>query len=342
MPAAKINRDEVAEAIRILQNQGIPDPGVHRLRRFLGRGSVTTVARFKNELRQIELERLSPDKKRPLPDPVTELAQRLWEELLAAVEGVEQQVHETAEQRLDEKQQQLDRIEAERNQVQQDNLKLIQELATVREFAEKQREQCHDLETTLSELNGRLSSHAALIEALRGREQDLKAAMAESATRSAKREKTLTDQLSEERQRSFNAQQDAAQQRQELEAQLQVLRENLAGQREHYERLTTSLQQETYQLEKKLSARDQALEDLRTEYTGLRNEHQNLRQELGRVEKRLVRADVELTAKQQAIEALTARLDETQSFHQEAKANYQQTINQLEARLAQRQKTVDQ
>jgi chromosome segregation ATPase len=334
MPAAKINRDEVAEAIRILQNQGIPDPGVHRLRRFLGRGSVTTVARFKNELRQIELERLSPDKKRPLPDPVTELAQRLWEELLAAVEGVEQQVHETAEQRLDEKQQQLDRIEAERNQVQQDNLKLIQELATVRELAEKQREQCHDLETTVSELNGRLSSHAALIEALRGREQDLKAAMAESATRSAKREKTLTDQLSEERQRSFNAQQDAAQQRQELEAQLQVLRENLAGQREHYERLKISLQQETQQLEKKLSARDQALEDLRTEYAGLCTKHDTLRQGLGEVEKKLVRANAQLSAKEQAIEAITTRLNEIQGFHQEVKANHEQVIMQLKARLA--------
>jgi len=341
MPAAKINRDQVAEAIRILQNQGIPDPGVHRLRRFLGRGSVTTVARFKNELRQIELERLSPNKKRPLPDQVTELAQRLWEELLAAVEGVEQQVHETAEQDLAEKQRQLDAVATERNRAQKKNRELVQELATVREVAEQQRRQCHDLETTMSELNGRLSSHAALIEALQGREQDLKAAMAESATRSAKREKTLSEQLSEERKRSFDAQQDASQQRQELESQLRVLRENLAGQREHYESLTTSLDQETHQLEKKLNARDQALEDLGTEYTGLRTEHESLRQELGRVEKKQVRADAELAAKQQAIEALTARLDEAQTFHQEARANYEQMVIQLEARLTELQKTVD-
>lgn len=341
MPAAKINRDDVAEAIRILQNQGIPDPGVHRLRRFLGRGSVTTVARFKNELRQIELERLSPNKKRPLPDPVTELSQRLWEELLVAVEGVEQQVHETAKQGLAEKQRQLDAVETELDQTRRKNREFAQELATDREVIEQQRRQCHDLETTVGELNGRLSSHAALIEALQGREQDLKAAMAESATRSAKREKTLSEQLSEERKRSFDVHQDASQQRQELESQLQVLRENLAGQREHYERLTTSLHQETHQLEKKLNVRDQALEDLRTECNGLRAEQQTLHQELGRVEKKLVRAEVELAAKQQAIEALTARLNEAQTFYQEAKANYEQMVFQLEARLAQLQKTVD-
>ncbi|MCP4409884.1 MAG: hypothetical protein GY807_19500, partial [Gammaproteobacteria bacterium] len=51
MPALKISRDQVADAIRTLTHQGIPDPGVHRLRRFIGRGSITTIARFKNELR---------------------------------------------------------------------------------------------------------------------------------------------------------------------------------------------------------------------------------------------------------------------------------------------------
>ncbi len=340
MPARKISRNDVAEAIRVLNQQGIPDPGVHRLRTFLGRGSVTTIARFKNELRQIELERVTPNKAKPLPDPIARLAKRLWDELLTAVEAVETQLATATEQRIAEKQHQLDHIETDRDQALAKVTKLNDKLAVAEKRVEDQHEHIHGLENTLIELKGRLSAHTISLESLSERERQLKRTLAEAAKQSAKRETTLNEQLNQERNRNFEIQRNADRRKQALEEQLQSARDKLSNERERNERMMSSAREKIHLLEQHLKALNHDLETLRTEKAELLDHDEALKKCIRGLEKQQVRSESESKAKDDMIKTLSLRIQELQNLHLEAKNHYERSIKQLETHLSEARKSL--
>lgn len=89
--APSVSLDDVRGAIEVLKAQGVPDPGVHRIRALLGRGSVTTINAHKHRLRLDALERVLPGTRTRIPDPVTELAAQLWTQLNDQVDRVDAQ-----------------------------------------------------------------------------------------------------------------------------------------------------------------------------------------------------------------------------------------------------------
>lgn len=339
MPATKISRNDVAEAIRILKQQGIPDPGVHRLRTFLGRGSVTTVARYKNELRQIELERIAPKEAKPLPDPIARLAKRLWDELLSAVETTESELVAATEQRIAEKQQQLEFIEAERNKALAQVTKLTDKLAITETRVEDQHEHIHELDTKLSTLKGQLRANTISLENLCERERQLKRTLAETAKQSAVRETTLNEQLNEERNRSFEVQKNADRRQQELQEQLQSVRDNLSGERQQNERMMSSAREKIHLLQEHLNALTHDLETLRTERSESVDHEERLNQLIHEMEKQKVRLETELKGKDETIETLSARIQELQSLHLETRTHYERSIRQLEKHLSEARKS---
>lgn len=339
MPAAKISRNDVAEAIRILNRQGIPDPGVHRLRTFLGRGSVTTIARLKNELRQIELERITPTKAKPLPDPIARLAKQLWDELLSAVESVEVELKTVTEQRLNENQQKLDRIETERDQALTKLVKITDKLTHSEKCIDQQRNDIYRRETKIGELQRQLEVNTLSLENLREREQQLKSALAETARQSATRENTLNEQLNQERNRSFEAQRNAERRYQQLEKQFQNTRATLARDKENNERMMSSARERIHALEENIKIQNRDLESLRSERSHLVNHQQQLNLLILELEKQKASLDTKLKVKDETIQTLTQRIQELQNFHLETKNHYERNIKQLEQHLSEARKS---
>jgi chromosome segregation ATPase len=339
MPAPRLTRDEVAQAIDVLKRQGIPDPGVHRLRAFLGRGSVTTIARHKAELRQIALERLAPNTEKPLPDPVSQRAKELWDTLLAAVDGVEQEVHTAASQRIEKALRQVETLIGERDQAQAQLHRLEEDLKTAHSENAQHTLQLHSLETQLSELSGRLSAGQALIVSLQAREQDLKATLSESARQAVLREKELNIQLTGERERAFALQRQAAQQREQLEADIRTLHDRLAGQREYAEKTIATLQENIHHLEDSAQEHLKEHKALQDALTALRTKYETLQQAANRNDKALAHMEATLLAKDREIGTLKIRLKETQTYHKETKETYDRAIQQLEARIMELKKS---
>jgi chromosome segregation ATPase len=340
MPTTRLTRDEVAQAIDVLKRQGIPDPGVHRLRAFLGRGSVTTIARHKAELRQIALENLAPNTEKTLPDPVSQRAKELWDTLLAAVDGVEQEVHTAASQRIEKAQRQVETLTGERDKAQEQLHRLEEDLKTAHSENAQRTLQFHSLETQLSELSGRLSAGQALIASLQAREQDLKATLSESARQAVLREKELNNQLTGERERAFALQRQAAQQREQLEADIRTLHDRLAGQREYTEKTIATLQENIHHLEDSAQEHLKEHEALQDALTALRTKYETLQQAANRNDKALAHMEATLLAKNREIGTLKMRLKETQTYHKETKGTYDRAIQQLEARVMELKKSV--
>ena len=194
-------------------------------------------------------------------------------------------------------------------------------------------QQLHSLETQLSEMYGRLNAGQALIASLQAREQDLKATLAESARQAAMREKALNDQLTQERERVFQLQQQAEQQRAGFEGEIQELRELLSGQRDYAEKTIATLQENNHHLKSRIEEHQNERDTLQEVLGALREKYDALQQTASRNDKALAHMEATLLAKDQEIGTQKIRLKEAQSYHKEAKGTYERSIQQLEARV---------
>lgn len=91
MKATPLTIDDVRQAIQILRAEGVPDPGVHRIRAYLGRGSVTTINNFKHAIRLQLQSSVMPGSDKPIPDPVTEMVTKVWSSMIHEVDLIEKQ-----------------------------------------------------------------------------------------------------------------------------------------------------------------------------------------------------------------------------------------------------------
>lgn len=94
-------------ALRALEAAG-KSTGVHRLRAQLGhRGNPSTIARLRAQVLARRAAEAAAGARPPLPQPVLEAADRVWLELLDAVETYEEQVSRDATVRVDEAEERL-------------------------------------------------------------------------------------------------------------------------------------------------------------------------------------------------------------------------------------------
>lgn len=111
MTRPTVSKRDVAAALDEFRRQGLPQPGLHRLRQAIGRGSLARIKRLQAELALERGERLTPEALAKVPDPISEAAARLWAELEAANDalqaGIEAQLKQ-AEQAMAEERTQRD------------------------------------------------------------------------------------------------------------------------------------------------------------------------------------------------------------------------------------------
>lgn len=90
MTRATVSKHDVAKALEEFRRQGLPPPGLHRLRQAIGHGSLARIKRLQTELNLERGERLTPEALAKLPDPISEAAARVWAELETAAEAMQQ------------------------------------------------------------------------------------------------------------------------------------------------------------------------------------------------------------------------------------------------------------
>lgn len=142
--SSTVTVEEVRGAIEALKAQGVPDPGVHRIRALIGHGSVTTINKLKHQIRTEDLKRLLPGTTKPMPDPITEAAADLWIQLNAEIDLVE----EVRKKEIDE----------ELSELQLKYAGLLTEHEALQTAVAEKNRRLEQLATELSEVRGRESS----------------------------------------------------------------------------------------------------------------------------------------------------------------------------------------
>lgn len=88
---------DVISAIRTLENEGVRDPGLHRIRKVIGKGSTGTIAKLRAQF-YAERNRVPAGGTNPL----AEAAERMWLEMIEAIEHREQEAMEAVRRPLEE------------------------------------------------------------------------------------------------------------------------------------------------------------------------------------------------------------------------------------------------
>lgn len=206
MTRASVSLEDVGQAVQTLRAQGVPHPGIHRIRRLLGRGSTTTIAKLRDQWQareRAEIEaRLTDSKPRPLPNPLARAADDLWREMLAGVDEVEKEAIADAEERIR-------RADAQATAAAQtcDEQRSLAEARQAR--IEELEAEIQALTRTLSETRQALAAadtaasgaQERLVEAQRN-EQSVRRDWATATQAAANRERELLGRLDAERQRS--------------------------------------------------------------------------------------------------------------------------------------------
>ena len=266
--------DEVKEAIEALKAQGVPDPGVHRIRAYLGRGSVTTINKHKHTLRARALERVLPGTRKPIPDPITERVAEIWSDLNDEIDRLEQV-------RFDEAHQDLEAEKARYTALEQAN----QELAAQHEDVKKQ------LASVEHALSDSTTENAQLRETIEALQQELAA---------SKQAHAQTQQQLE------RAREDTAQ---EVANKKELVAAHARAE-ENYSVLNQSLREALAQQKDLLAQQTQEKEDWRSRYhlmhDDLTQQLQTLKKESETAETAQQQKTTELTQAQREIDRLKA------------------------------------
>lgn len=281
MTTTKLTKQEVREALETFRRQGLPRPGLHRLRETIGHGSL---ARLKRLLQEIDLEtvdQLAPETVARLPDPITVAAARVWQELEAASDALQ------------------NTIEANLHQAQAVMHDQLQGLRTSLADAESALE-------TADRDNARLTAQLEASETARARlAPELERAQAEAARlraelgaeerQAAAREAALTNELDAERSARQQDARQAEKRFENLQASLDAARAEVAGLRESHAAATATAQAERAAAERTQQGLEARVEALSEDVDTLRAAKETLQERLD-----AARADV---AKERAAHA---------------------------------------
>lgn len=95
----RVTKEEVREAVRSLQAQGFPKPGVLKLRAYIGHGSTTRIGRLRDE---VMAERDIWRNDNAAPASISGLGSAGWVELQQQMEAFRQGIQVEAEEHIEE------------------------------------------------------------------------------------------------------------------------------------------------------------------------------------------------------------------------------------------------
>ena len=330
MPSATVTIDEVRAAIEYYRGQGINDPGVQRLQRQIGHGSPARITKLKHQVMadlRAEIVARSTLADHPMPDPISELAAKLWADMNQAFEAYEKDLEQAAYEKAAELESTLETLRREHQAL----------LETVRGLEAQVGELQEKLETSET---ARTALESDLERAEAGRETEAQKVLeAQQRIVANDREyalkvRELEDQIAQERERqSEMAEQHASARKdwqaalKQQESQVEDLRSVITGQKEAFDR-----REAEFSAERQASAR--RIETLERERAGLVEEIESLEGEVSASEHDLqqdrearYRAEAQVKELDAKLEAVRAQL----TAERERSADLSKSLDRLSA-----------
>lgn len=321
MAESTVSKEDVRAALEQLAAQGVHSPGLHRLQKHIGRGSLPRIKRLVGEIQNERVAALLPGSK-PIPDPITALVSAIWNEFEVADA---ERVREAAEQAKMVQVEADERVAAAQaahveTRAQLDTLG--NRLAAALEVNAKLAEQAHTLQAGLSGAEAAIAGKDEMIRALQQSKQEMHEALIKTEQEASRRERELgqkIDQLHAERieQAGFREQE-----RREAADAAEVLRSTVARLQAEIDRIHTehgkALSEKGTQLEVARSEAARLARDLATAEELARNLRSDLRA-----------TEITLAGKQQEAAGYQARIEQDT-----------QRIERLEAHISELSNTV--
>lgn len=256
MPKATLEKSDVLDALAHFRAQGVMRPGLLRLQKHIGRGSIPRLRRLLHEIELEQLEQLAPALLERVPDPISMAAARLWAEMTQSLEAKEQEIEAQTQARLAALQERLDKADAALNaQREQYEQQQVEYRALGEQHARLEQQfqaQSQALAVKTQETSHLMRELAQAQEQIR----HLRAEQAEQAKHAAQREAQYVARLDIERQRSQDEARAYQQRLEEKQSQLAAVQDALAAVRA--EQAAQRAQQDTLERQLKQQLLEQA------------------------------------------------------------------------------------
>lgn len=254
MTEPAITLAEVRKALATLKRQGHPDPGVHRIRAHLGRGSVTTINKYKHAILLEESKQLLPGTRKPIPDPITELAARIWEELHGAIDTVDDEREQATAAALADMQREMDSL---RDTLARETARAQQMQRDLATAAEQQRETAAALDkahTEIQRTRHTLELRDQTVAHLQEQIETLRADLVSQGKQAVERETSLKRELDNVLAERRGDQQQAEAQRANLQDQISAWQRQFEQQHRYFEGQIASRDQQTTALRQDIAS----------------------------------------------------------------------------------------
>lgn len=263
--------EEFINAYELLITDKQPEPGIHKIYNYLGKGSVSTITKFKRRLLEMRRNAL-PLSNKALPDPISLAAINLFNEMTKAIDDKEKSLDEDVQKRYQEIDDTLTALK-EKNQRADDTIEQLQtQLSTTNETIEELKSEQHAQELKLSEVKSKNESLAAI-------NAEQAKASAEIKSEYAKRldlEETRTEEAIKQRDRAIHEKatadhqyaQDILKLQQDNQTAVQVLKDEItklnlfyANELKDKEAMLTAINLKQLELDKRLTASLQTIKN---------------------------------------------------------------------------------
>ncbi|RMF14117.1 MAG: DNA-binding protein [Alphaproteobacteria bacterium] len=309
---ATVTLEEVRAAIETLKAQGVPDPGVHRIRALIGHGSVTTINKLKHQIRAEELNRVLPGTNRRMPDPITDAAARLWEDLNAEIDKIDQQ-------REAEAREELAKLEARHAQTISEKEDLAARLVKVEEaLTEAQTQIAHlteERDQVTAQRDAGRQDNRVLKEQVAAAKNERDHAIEQMATlsqRAAEREKELERQIDTIHNERLQERARAEAEHERLEEDVRRWRGMFLEIQQDMKRQLEARETDLHESQQRIKTLEGELRELRTALEAVRTENAEHREHRARLEQALADAASrlqEIPTLQQRVEQLAQERD---------------------------------
>ena len=307
---ATVTLDEVRAAIEALKAQGVPDPGVHRIRALIGHGSVTTINKLKHQIHTEDLNRLLPGTTKPMPDPITEAAANLWEALNAEIDRIDSQ-------REAEIREGMEKLSAEHQRVLSEKDKLSDQIERLEQQQTEDTERISALTAergqAIAERDAARHENQILQERIIGIEKERDHTIKQLATLSqhaAEREKALAQQVEASKKERLA-------ERAQAEAERKRLEEDVQHWRGQFTQQNTFLSDQIRAREGEIGTIRAQVEDLQQQLRKQHEEHEALRAQLAEQREARIRAEQALEDQAQQLKQIPALRDQMARLSQE-------------------------
>lgn len=293
MVAPTVTKQEVREALEAFASQGVSSPGLIRLQKHIGHGSIPRIKRLVEEIHHEKIAPLLPGAKPP-PDSITAAVNAIWQDFEVAVAEREKELEEDFAERRRQMDEEYSAMQAERDQAVAKAEKLEDDLVLERSRGDQLDEEAKTAQQLVEKLQVELKGERMLVATLRESRQDMNAAMTNAAKEASKREKELKERIEKLQQDNLTLEQRRSKEVEDADARLQDLRDIVAHQQREIERIQSdgrkSLEEKDHELGSlrgALNAKTSALEKTEGDLRELERENAGVSHQLEQTKKEL-------------------------------------------------------